>query len=119
MSAPRVSVLLAVALGGAIGALARFGVSLMWPNGSDAYLIWRTGEAAFPWTTMLINAVGCLLMGVLVVTLKERFLAAPSLLNPFLGTGVLGASRPFPRIPTTRGACLRATSLASPSLISR
>ncbi|MER7944403.1 CrcB family protein [Streptomyces sp. NBC_01693] len=95
MSAPRVSVLLAVALGGAIGALARFGVSLMWPNGSDAYLIWRTGEAAFPWTTMLINAVGCLLMGVLVVTLKERFLAAPSLLNPFLGTGVLGGFTTF------------------------
>ncbi|MFI8004703.1 fluoride efflux transporter FluC [Streptomyces sp. NPDC086010] len=95
MSIKQVLVILAVAFGGALGALARFGVSLIWPNGSDARLMWATGEAAFPWTTMLINAVGCLLMGVLVVALKERFTGAPPLLNPLLGTGVLGGFTTF------------------------
>lgn len=88
-------VVAAVAVGGAAGAALRLGVSAAWPNGSDARLVWRTGEAAFPWTTLLINAVGCFLMGVLTVALKERFTRAPALLNPLLGTGVLGGFTTF------------------------
>ncbi|MEU3732596.1 CrcB family protein [Streptomyces sp. NPDC033538] len=84
-----------VAVGGAVGALLRHGASRLWPNGSDAALLWRTGEAAFPWTTLLINVVGCFLMGVLTVALKERFTRAPRLLNPLLGTGVLGGFTTF------------------------
>lgn len=78
-----------------MGALARYGVSRLWPNGTDAYLVWRAGAAAFPWTTLLINAVGCFLMGVVTVALKERFTGAPKLLNPLLGTGVLGGFTTF------------------------
>lgn len=85
----------AVALGGAAGAAARYGASRIWHNGSDAFLAWRTGEAAFPWTTLLVNAVGCFLMGVLTVALKERFTDAPRLLNPMLGTGLLGGFTSF------------------------
>jgi CrcB protein len=84
-----------VAVGGAVGAGLRFGASSVWHNGSDANLVWRTGEAAFPWTTLLVNVVGCFLMGVLTVTLKERFTGAPRLLNPLLGTGVLGGFTTF------------------------
>jgi fluoride exporter len=88
-------VVVAVAVGGALGALLRYGVSRLWRNGSDAALLWRTGEAAFPWTTLLINVVGCFLMGVLTVAVKERFTRAPRLLNPLLGTGVLGGFTTF------------------------
>ncbi|CAL9483797.1 fluoride efflux transporter FluC [Streptomyces sp. enrichment culture] len=91
----RAPVVAAVAVGGAAGALLRYGASRLWPNGSDASLLWRTGEAAFPLTTLLINVVGCFLMGVLTVALKERFTGAPRLLNPFLGTGVLGGFTTF------------------------
>ncbi|KUL70034.1 chromosome condensation protein CrcB [Streptomyces sp. NRRL WC-3605] len=94
-SSPRVSAIVAVAAGGAIGALARYGVSRMWPNGGDAYLVWRRGAAAFPWTTLLINAVGCFLMGVLTISLKKRFTGASPLLSPLLGTGVLGGFTTF------------------------
>ncbi|MER5988917.1 CrcB family protein [Streptomyces sp. NPDC001787] len=78
-------VIAAVAVGGAIGAGARYGAERLWP----------TGESSFPWTVLLINAVGCLLMGILMVALKERFTGAPALLNPLLGTGVLGGFTTF------------------------
>ncbi|MFC1228955.1 MULTISPECIES: fluoride efflux transporter CrcB [Streptomyces] len=91
----RAPVVAVVAVGGAVGALLRYGASRVWPNGSDAHALWRTGEAAFPWTTLLVNVVGCFLMGVLTVSLKERFVRAPRLLNPFLGTGVLGGFTTF------------------------
>ncbi|MFF2313941.1 fluoride efflux transporter FluC [Streptomyces sp. NEAU-PBA10] len=64
-------------------------------NGSDASLLWHQGTAAFPWTTLLVNVVGCFLMGVLTIALKERFTGAPRLLNPMLGTGVLGGFTTF------------------------
>lgn len=94
-SGARWPVVAVVAVGGAVGALLRYGASRVWPNGSDAHAVWRTGEAAFPWTTLLVNAVGCFLMGVLTVALKERFTGAPRLLNPLLGTGVLGGFTTF------------------------
>lgn len=84
-----------VAVGGALGALARYGASRLWMNGADAYFVRWTGKFAFPWTTLLINVLGCLLMGVLTVALKERFTGAPKLLNPLLGTGFLGGFTTF------------------------
>ena len=91
----RAPVIAVVAVGGAAGAALRYGVSHLWRNGSDAYLVWRTGAAAFPWTTLVVNVVGCFLMGVLTVAVKERFPHAPRLLNPLLGTGVLGGFTTF------------------------
>ncbi|MFI9024646.1 fluoride efflux transporter CrcB [Streptomyces sp. NPDC053560] len=73
-----------VALGGAAGAVARYGASLLWP----------TPPGAFPWTTLLVNALGCAAIGVLMAVLA----AAPSahrLVRPFLGTGVLGGFTTF------------------------
>ncbi|MGW1405455.1 fluoride efflux transporter FluC [Streptomyces sp. NPDC002403] len=79
------AVVVAVAIGGAAGAVARYGAERLWP----------TGPAAFPWTIVLINAVGCFLMGVLMVTLKLRFPGSPRLISPLLGTGVLGGFTTF------------------------
>ncbi|MFC8898981.1 fluoride efflux transporter CrcB [Streptomyces cinereoruber] len=73
-----------VAVGGSLGALARFGASLLWP----------TPAGAFPWTTLTVNAAGCLAIGVLLVAITEVFTAHP-LLRPFLGTGFLGGFTTF------------------------
>ncbi len=73
-----------IALGGAIGACARYGASLLWP----------TGHGAFPWTTLLVNAVGCAVIGVFMVVITEGLSAHP-LVRPFFGTGVLGGFTTF------------------------
>ncbi|MFF4487120.1 fluoride efflux transporter FluC [Streptomyces sp. NPDC001544] len=77
-------VLAAVAAGGAIGASARFEAALLWP----------TGKAGFPWTTLGVNAVGCLVIGVFLVSITEVWAPHP-LLRPFFGTGVLGGFTTF------------------------
>ncbi|MER5367275.1 CrcB family protein [Streptomyces sp. NPDC002722] len=79
------AVVVAVAIGGAAGAAARYGAERIWP----------TGASAFPWTVLLVNTVGCFLMGVLMVTLKLRFPGSPRLISPLLGTGVLGGFTTF------------------------
>jgi CrcB protein len=73
-----------VSAGGVVGALARYGAWLSWP----------TAPGSFPWTTLLINVVGCLLIGVLVVLTSEVFTAHP-LVRPALATGVLGGFTTF------------------------
>jgi CrcB protein len=76
----RPDVLIAIAFGGAIGALARYEVGLQWPA--------RSG--AFPTTTFLVNSSGALLIGLLMVLIVERW-ASPRLARPFLCIGLLGA----------------------------
>ncbi|MED7949857.1 fluoride efflux transporter CrcB [Kitasatospora sp. NPDC058201] len=73
-----------VAVGGALGAAARYGAGLLWP----------TGTAAFPWTTLLVNVAGCAVIGVFLVVVTEGRPAHP-LLRPFFGTGVLGGFTTF------------------------
>lgn len=75
---------LQVALGGAIGASARYlsGVGI-------ARLFGVTG---FPLGVIAVNVVGSFLMGVLAVTLARKGLTQ---LNPFLMTGVLGGFTTF------------------------
>jgi len=73
-----------VALGGALGACARYGAALAWPTGPDA----------FPWTTLLVNMLGCGVIGVFLVLVTEVWAPHP-LLRPFFGTGVLGGFTTF------------------------
>lgn len=73
-----------VAVGGALGAAARYGAGLLWP----------TAHAAFPWTTLLVNVTGCAVIGVFLVVVTEGRPAHP-LLRPFFGTGVLGGFTTF------------------------
>ncbi|MDP9866782.1 MULTISPECIES: fluoride efflux transporter FluC [Streptosporangium] len=77
-------VLAVIAAGGSIGAGARYGAGLLWPTADDS----------FPWTTLGVNASGCLVIGVLMVTLSEAW-AAPVWVRPFFGTGVLGGFTTF------------------------
>jgi CrcB protein len=73
-----------VALGGAIGAVARYAASLWWPAHSGG----------FPWTTFGINVVGCAVIGVFIVVITDVW-AAHRLVRPFFGTGVLGGFTTF------------------------
>ncbi|WP_405782775.1 fluoride efflux transporter FluC [Streptomyces sp. NBC_00859] len=77
-------VLAVVSLGGAIGASARYGAALLWPTAPDG----------FPWTTLLVNAVGCAVIGVFMVVISEVW-TAHRLVRPFFGTGVLGGFTTF------------------------
>ena len=77
-----ISTLFQVALGGAIGAAARFGVGVA---------LFRPG-AGFPMGVLAVNVIGSFLMGLVVVYLGQKML---SHLNPFLMTGVLGGFTTF------------------------
>jgi CrcB protein len=80
----RPRVLGVIALGGGIGALARYGVSLLLP----------TVSGRFPWGTFTVNVVGCALIGVLMVLVTDVFTGRP-LLRPFVGVGILGGFTTF------------------------
>jgi CrcB protein len=78
------SVLSAIAVGGAIGAVARYGLQVAFP----------TRPAGFPWATFAINVVGCLFIGVVAV-LALRALPHRPLVRPFFGVGILGGFTTF------------------------
>jgi CrcB protein len=78
------AVIVVVSAGGALGASARYGAALLWP----------TAAGGFPWTTLLVNAVGCTVIGVFMVVITDVW-AAHRLVRPFFGTGVLGGFTTF------------------------
>ncbi|MGW3292983.1 fluoride efflux transporter FluC [Streptomyces xiamenensis] len=80
---PAPTVVLAVALGGGLGATARYGATRLWE---------MPAESGFPWTILAVNALGCALIGALMVITEER---GQPLARPFLGTGVLGGFTTF------------------------
>ncbi|WP_216205504.1 fluoride efflux transporter FluC [Amycolatopsis aidingensis] len=81
---PRWDILLAIAAGGALGSLARYGLAVVFPH----------PRGAFATSTLLANLAGCLLIGCLMVTITD--LAQPHrLLRPFLGIGLLGGFTTF------------------------
>ncbi|MGE0046901.1 MAG: fluoride efflux transporter CrcB [Hyphomonadaceae bacterium] len=73
---------LLVALGGALGASARYGAGL---------IAIQLGWAGFPWATLFVNVLGGLLMGMLAGWLAE---GGPAL-RLLLGVGVLGGFTTF------------------------
>lgn len=83
---------LAVALGGAFGAVARYALST-WLSFAPAV---GPGVAVirFPLATFLANAIGCFLMGVMYVVVVEKQLM-PSSWRPLLMVGFLGAFTTF------------------------
>jgi CrcB protein len=80
----RAPVLAVISAGGALGALVRWAVTQAWPSV-------RTG---FPSSVLLVNATGCVLIGVLMVLVNEVW-SGQRLLRPFLGVGVLGGYTTF------------------------
>lgn len=81
---PSVKYLL-VFLGGGIGAALRF-----WMQG----VVHERMGAGFPYGTMAVNVLGCFVIGLLMIALDERFLAAASL-RLFLTIGILGGFTTF------------------------
>jgi len=83
---PRAAVIgyLAAALGGALGALVRWGLGAALPH----------PVGAWPTATLVVNLTGCLVLGLLSAALFARHPGSPWL-RPFLGTGVLGGYTTF------------------------
>ncbi|SER49935.1 CrcB protein [Streptomyces sp. yr375] len=82
--AGQLPVVAVVAVGGGIGAAARYAASLWWP----------THSGGFPWTTFWVNVVGCAVIGVFLVLVTEA-LTVHRLVRPFFGTGILGGFTTF------------------------
>ena len=76
---------LAVALGGALGALARYGL---------VTLVARQIPAAFPWGVLITNVLGCFAAGMVFVLTAERAGVDP-LWRLLLAVGFLGAFTTF------------------------
>jgi fluoride exporter len=77
--------LLAVAIGGALGAAARYLLS--------AFVL-RVSGTLFPLGTFVVNVIGCLVFGAIAGATTERVQMAPAL-RLFLLTGILGGFTTF------------------------
>lgn len=78
-------ILLAIGIAGALGALARYGVTI-------AALRWL-GED-FPHGTLIVNLIGCFLLGIVAeLALDDRSLSPQT--RAIVGTGFLGAFTTF------------------------
>jgi CrcB protein len=80
----------AVAAGGALGAVARWAVSLALARGLAGHPTW----GGFPLGTLLVNVVGVFALAWLVSAGEARGVGTPAL-RLFLGTGLLGALTTF------------------------
>jgi CrcB protein len=78
-------IILWVALGGAMGAAARYSVNV-WSG--------RTLGTAFPWHTLAVNIIGCFAMGLMVELMALKFNVGNET-RAFLTTGVLGGFTTF------------------------
>jgi CrcB protein len=76
---------LAVAVGGALGASARYGLDT---------LIEQRSFAVFPWSTFTINLSGCFAIGIVVASLVDRH-HLPAWVRAGLVVGVLGGYTTF------------------------
>ena len=79
------SVVVGVAVGGALGAVSRYGLDRVIEQRSDS---------SFPWSTFVINATGCLLVGFLIAALVDRR-SAPEWVRAGLVVGFCGGYTTF------------------------
>lgn len=77
--------LLAIAGGGAVGALMRF-----WVSGA----VYNALGRAFPYGTLTVNVLGSFIMGVLSILMVERLASSPEA-RAFILVGFLGAFTTF------------------------
>lgn len=78
---------LLVAIGGALGSMARYGVGLAAARAFPA--------GAWPWGTLTVNVIGGLAMGLLIGWLGLRAGAEQETLRVFAAVGVLGGFTTF------------------------
>jgi fluoride exporter len=81
---PQAIIVVSLAFGGALGAMARYAISLGLP----------TESGRFPWGTFVINVSGSLVLGFLLIMLIEQF-PRGRLVRPVIGTGFIGAYTTF------------------------
>jgi fluoride exporter len=74
-----------IAIAGAIGALARYGLE---------GLVSQKTPASFPWGTFVVNVTGAFVVGFLFVLFAERFAVAPWLRSSLL-IGLIGGYTTF------------------------
>jgi len=74
-----------VIVGGAIGALSRYGLDRVIEQRSDS---------SFPWATFVINVSGCVLVGFLIAALVDRH-SAPEWVRAGLVVGLCGGYTTF------------------------
>lgn len=82
-SGPGAADLAAVAVGGGVGSIARYGLTAAFPAGNG-----------FPWAVFAVNVSGCFLLGLLMVYLLEVW-PPRRFLRPLLAVGVLGGYTTF------------------------
>jgi CrcB protein len=78
------TVLAVIAVGGALGSIARWGVAEALPH----------PPGGFPTSTLVVNLTGSFMLGALLVVVSERLTDA-RLLRPFVGVGLLGGFTTF------------------------
>ena len=81
---PRRRVLAAIAIGGFVGGLARYGLGLAFP----------TAHGTFPATTFAINVSGSFILALLIVLVLEVW-SPTTYVRPLIGTGFCGAYTTF------------------------
>lgn len=86
--------LVVVALGGALGSVLRY-LAQVW--------LGRLLGQGFPWSTLFVNVVGSLLMGVLVEAAGRVWSPSPEL-RAFLAVGILGGFTTFSSFSLDVGA---------------
>ncbi|WP_345609224.1 fluoride efflux transporter CrcB [Pseudonocardia adelaidensis] len=84
MARPDGRELVAIFLGGALGALARTLLGVAFPH----------APTQWPWPTFVVNIVGAFLLGYFATRLQER-LPLSSYRRPLLGTGLCGGLTTF------------------------
>jgi CrcB protein len=90
-----VSRLAVIALGGVLGSVARYAVSL---------LVGPWDAHGLPWATLIVNVVGCLAIGIVATVAIIR--DAPGWVRPFAITGVLGGFTTFSAFALETGVLL-------------
>jgi len=97
---------LLIALGGSIGAVARYGLS---------GLVQRFTSPYFPFGTFTVNIVGCLVFGILAGIAEQRFALGPQA-RAFLLIGVLGGFTTFSSFTYETFQLLRDAEIARAAL---
>jgi fluoride exporter len=82
-SGPGAADLLAIAVGGGIGSVARYLLSVAFPAGHG-----------FPWAIFAVNVSGCFCLGLLMIYLLEVW-PPRRFLRPFLAIGLIGGYTTF------------------------
>jgi fluoride exporter len=96
---------IAIGCGGSIGALLRYLAGIVIPQ-----------TANFPLSTLIINILGCFLMGYVTNLVKQRYFAQKQALAKGLTTGMIGAFTTFSTV-SLEAALLIRDSMISVALI--